>query len=104
MRKILLFTLLIPSFVHAGFYSGNELKEQCNKPTGSYNRGICHGYVASTIDMGEDLLFCPPSKVTLGQMTDVVIKYMNENPAQLHKSADSIVVSAISKDFPCGKR
>lgn len=103
MKKILFVTLLIPSFVHAGFYSGNELKEQCNKTTGSYNRGICHGYVSAVIDIGDNILFCLPGNVTLGQMSDLVIKYMNENPAQLHKSADSIAVSAISKDFPCKK-
>lgn len=72
---------------------------------------LVHIIVEYVMDMWQALLtwvktyfIAPPSKVTLGQMTDVVIKYMNENPAQLHKSADSIVVSAISKDFPCGKR
>ncbi len=104
MKKLLLFILIAPSFVQAQFYSGNQLKEQCNKATGSYGRGVCHGYVAGINDAGGDILFCTPSNVTLGQITDMVIKYINENPAQLHNSADRIVISAISKDFPCNKR
>jgi len=104
MKRILLLVLMTPIFVHAEFYSGNELKENCNKPSSSFGRGLCHGYVAGIIDAGSGILFCVPSNATLGQTTDMVIKYINENPAQLHNSADRIVVSAIAKDFPCKKR
>jgi alanine-alpha-ketoisovalerate/valine-pyruvate aminotransferase len=40
----------------------------------------------------------------LQQAVDIVKKYINENPAQLHKSADTIVTMAIAKDFPCKKK
>jgi hypothetical protein len=104
MKRILFLVLMTPFFVKAEFYSGNEIKSRCNEPKGSYLEAICFGYVSGVIDTNSGVFVCPPSSVTLQQAVDIVKKYINENPAQLHKSADTIVTMAIAKDFPCKKK
>jgi hypothetical protein len=44
---------------------------------------------------------CTPDGVTALQVTDVVIKYLRENPAQRHLPAASLVVDALHHAFPC---
>jgi hypothetical protein len=45
--------------------------------------------------------FCMPDEVTGGQAASVVAKYLRDNPAERHKLAAIIVVTALSKAFPC---
>jgi|LauGreDrversion4_2_1035121.scaffolds.fasta_scaffold973333_2 hypothetical protein len=87
------------------FYTGNELRTKCNSEIkGSFERGECYGFIAGVVEAQSGVFVCLPSGVTLGQVTEMVKKYINENPAQLHKSGDIIVNSAIIKDFPCRKK
>jgi alanine-alpha-ketoisovalerate/valine-pyruvate aminotransferase len=90
--------------VSAEFYSGNEIKSRCNEPKGSYLEAICFGYVSGVIDSNSNSYVCPAPSITVQQAADIVKKYINENPAQLHKPADFIVTLAIAKDFPCKKK
>ncbi len=105
MKKLLIATILLTLSAqsNAEFYSGNELKTKCND-SNAFEKGLCMGYIAAVIDAYSGLYICPPSNSTLGQSTDMVKKYMSDNPSQLHRSADVIVTSAMSKDFPCKKK
>ena len=39
-------------------------------------------------------------QVTNGQVEKVVVKYLKENPEQLHSFVDSSIISALTKAFP----
>jgi len=45
-----------------------------------------------------------PRGVTKGQYQSIVKKYLNDNPAELHKDADVLVLSALQQAFPCPKK
>jgi hypothetical protein len=38
---------------------------------------------------------------TVGQLQQVVTKWLNDHPAELHLSANSLVAAALSEAFPC---
>jgi hypothetical protein len=49
-------------------------------------------------------LFCPPTGVTIGQMKEVVTKYLRDNPAKLHLNMNRLVLNALREAFPCPPR
>ena len=94
---------------HAGFDTGNRLYEDCR--SGNYfNRGYCGGYVTGIVDTLEALqsrgilpptALCVPEEVTKGQLADVVLKYLEQNPERRHLEAGSLVPEALNRAFPC---
>ena len=96
--------LFIPAICFAEFRFGNELKAQCSSSQ-LFDQGICLGYVSAVADMNTKQKICMPSNVTIGQLQAISIKYFNDYPDRLHYTADSLVLDALSKAFPCsGKR
>ncbi len=64
------------------------------------------GYTIGVADSNSFLICAPggPGGVTQGQFTDIVKKYLNDNPAQLHRDADVLVLDALTQAFPCPKK
>lgn len=97
--------MVVPAF--AGFKDGNDLYKDCSATEMQYfSRGICLGFVMGVFDTAEKhelsgYRFCPPAKLTAGQMQDVVIKYLANNPAKRHMLAYALVVHAAVEAFPC---
>lgn len=96
------------------FYTGSELLEYCrvaNEPDFSdvVQAGKCHGWIRGASDMhnilfalnGFEPQFCFPEGVTAGQMIAVVVKYLEENPAQLRRPAGPLTLNALVEAFPC---
>ena len=44
---------------------------------------------------------CVPGESTKGQLADVVIKYLEQNPERRHLEAGSLVPEALNRAFPC---
>jgi hypothetical protein len=107
MKKLILFIAvnLFSQSVFAGFQSGNELKTICSNPD-SFSQGQCLGYVTGVVDDASAARkACLPNNVTAKQVEDITKKYFNQYPENLHYSANSLIVDAMSKAFPCsGKR
>ena len=95
--------------------TGNELYSQCQdgeKTNGAAPPawGYCLGYISGTFmatrgankGVGR-VTFCAPSKVTKGQVRDIVVKWLEDNPAQRHYMAPSLIASALSEAYPCKK-
>jgi hypothetical protein len=71
----------------------------------------CLGYLEGVIDTnqlmsrlkgGPPAFFCdPPNGIQTEQAMLVVLKYLLDNPRQLHKSARINVVAALRGAFPC---
>ena len=89
----------------AQFYDGNELYRFCSDKNSGFNYGVCSGYFvgaydaiwsaqqASTIKK----TICLPANVVAGQLRDVVIQYLSQNPSARHYNAASIVWSALGQ-------
>lgn len=88
--------------------SGNYWLEQCTptslQPRGGYN---CTFFLSGVNEYNRYLqamgtkLYCPQDGVTLGQMQNVVLKYLQDNPAQLHHPFIALVIAALTRAFPC---
>jgi hypothetical protein len=104
MKKLILIAALAASFsAQAGFYSGNKLLGKM-KSSEWMEQSLAVGYVAGVVDAYDTVLFCTPDTVTVGQMKDVVLKYMDANPAILHFTAHSIIRSVLESFYPCAKK
>lgn len=93
------------SLAAVNFATGNTLYDLCNG-TG-VNRIACQHYISGASDAFQTYqetnprLICLPSTVTLEQMTDVVVVFLRDHPAQRHYSASSEVWLALQNAFPC---
>jgi hypothetical protein len=47
------------------------------------------------------LAACVPNQVTMGQIKDVAIPYVAENPAQRHRLGVQLIGEALAWGFPC---
>jgi hypothetical protein len=92
----------------ASFRDGNQILLEC-KEEGTIGYGYCVGYIASASDTAEmwanqgfmKKAICHPENVSQGQLRQIVVKFLEENPEKLHLSADSLVVTALIRAFPC---
>jgi len=103
MRKLILTILFLgfPIIAFGYWRTGNNLKTECGNPNSLFERSLCLGYIQGVADVFKDTSICFPKGVTPGQMESIVIKYLNEYPDRLHYSADSLVLDALGKAFPC---
>ena len=88
---------------------GSELLTNCEGED-SFSQGLCFGYIEGAYDsyavmvkwgIIEKDFICVPVNVSKGQLVKVVVKYLNDNPAELHLIASSRVIHALSAAFPC---
>jgi hypothetical protein len=75
------------------------------------NAGYCTGLVTglmtkanspSGVPVGSAI--CEPSGVTVRQAILVVIKYMNDNPQQLHEPLYKVALLALANAWPCTRQ
>src|SRR5262249_45249982 len=82
--------LLWSPSVFASYITGNELYKNCtaNIRDDIAGAGICVGYVEGIADAHEfDATNCVPPGVSVGQIKDVIVKYLAETPQLRHQSA-----------------
>lgn len=95
---------------HLTFVEGNQLHSWCSRQADGPS-AMCFGYIIGIAD-GMELIagvadgdvrsVCYPADgVTLGQVRDVVIKYLADNPDKRHFPASYLVQNALSAAFPC---
>lgn len=94
---------------HAQFYTGNDILGWCSNlkalVTG-YAAGLVEGFPVIVYDE-EGILrtpkspFCIPDGVTVSQVTDVICRAIDQEPASRHWPASSLAVAALSKAWPC---
>lgn len=92
--------LLITSFNAAAvFETGNTVYSDCETDLMAAE-GYCIGVIVGTAD-GLDLHKCLPNTVTKGQLRDVVVLWLRNNPDQRHQPIADIVRAALKKSFGC---
>jgi hypothetical protein len=88
----------------ADFRDGNQLYAEC--PPESGYRLFCQGYIAAITDAARHApvaghKVCGSADVTLGQMVDVVRRYLEAHPELRHFPAEDLVAEALAEAFPC---
>jgi predicted component of type VI protein secretion system len=112
VTAVLLTAALIPATSFAGFENGNGLLAECTAREADnlyYQKNArCMAYISAISDAHDTFVgwgnmepkFCLPEGVTRGQLKKIVVKDLNENPADLHLTAGSLVSSALYGAFP----
>lgn len=113
-RKLVVAGLLCAAMgARAGFFSGNELvrdmrewekHERKDLSASSLVAGNFMGYVAGVADVYDELSVCLPESATVRQMSTLVARFLDENPARWAEPADVLVADALKKAFPCNKK
>lgn len=96
--------------------SAMSMKDACETVAGTakssakgsdYQKGYCTGVVDAIGSLGSPssiVPICRPEKSTTRQAVLIVLKYMNDNPNQLHEAFIQIVGWALSEAWPCPKK
>jgi hypothetical protein len=116
---------IIPTMAAAGFYDGNKLHQACHESLSTVTGYLAGWYdtrdldikrtraaAKKTSDPGGTITLhilatdmgggiCLPENATLGQITDVVCKYLKDNPTMRHFTASSLTDIALREAFPC---
>ena len=102
----LLLVVLISSYPDTGRAqtgtTGNELLNNCTSKTPMW-KTFCLGYVAGIRDALPRNIACIPKAVTIGQLQDIVLKYLREHPESRHRGRYPLVVRAYREAFPCAR-
>ncbi len=91
--------VISPAWGMGRFIGGNELKRMCESPAG------CVQYVQGAWDALEAArrgTTCPSSEMEAGQLADIVLKYLNDNPQMRGDSGGTIVGLAVQAAYQCG--
>jgi len=93
-----------PLPVIAGFYDGNLIFQRCSESDAA-NKSLCLGYIGGIADsMGysdakANRSQCVENEATMGQLRDVAVAYLRDNPALRHQSAAGLSEFAIREVF-----
>ena len=100
---LLVIMLLVPTQALCFYKTGNDIYASCSSPSATREFGLCIGYVAGLADAFlEEKAFCPPTGVTIIQLKDVLVKYLQNNPEKRHMGASEALL-AFDQAFPCPK-
>ena len=121
MKNITLLLVVTSMFMASpamaeGFINGRELLGHCVQAqdkvkTANHDAGRCFGFISGVTDLYDILIseaivkptYCPPHNVSLIQMINVVVEYLQKHPEDLHYSASSLVMGAYVEAFPCAQ-
>lgn len=110
MKYAFLLAALLSGNAWAEFMTGNDLlrlAEANNRVTSRtasdadyQDSSQFFGYLQGAFDANRNLV-CPPSGFTTGQLSEIVKKFIRNNPEKLHFTGDVIVLLAMSESFTC---
>jgi hypothetical protein len=63
--------------------------------------GVYMGYVQGIFDAHAKEICVPPDVLSVGTMSTLVAKYLNDHPADLDKPAAESVLKALRQAYPC---
>ena len=110
IRATLAFGEVVDIWTDRKALSGNDLLEPCREyekhnagqAAAGHKTGHCMGFISGVVWASPDD-GCWPAGANLGQAILIVIKYLKENPAQLHRAAGYLVEETLREAWPCPK-
>lgn len=80
------------------YLTGNEFVRQCENSRVActlYVQGVNDALLTATIGTDRDLPYCIPMRATPDQLLSVVLRFLEENPGQIHREAPALIASAL---------
>lgn len=84
---------------HATFWTGNDLLKHLRGD--ELDRLLAMGYIAGVHDMGNSVTHCTPERVSLGQLREMVTKFLETYPQIRNQPGDALVVAVLQAAWPC---
>lgn len=103
MKNIIIPLLAISSICQAEFVDGNKLLSWIESSSNA-EQSAAYGYVAGVADVLYGSTYCPPSNVTVRQITDMTREALISVPSMRDKSADVFITALIKKKWPCQQK
>jgi hypothetical protein len=90
-----------PAAAKSAFKDGNRLLRDCNSP-GAFSRGICLGFIQGVSDSPVNgSRICFPAGVLGSQLKEVVVRFLEANPAKRDQDAAELVTWALADAYLC---
>lgn len=91
--------------------TGNGLLGLCRSSDNSREMLACYSYLKGTLDgwltsentFRNEPSFCIPKGVTLIQLRDILVRWLDDNPERRHAEGSALIVNAIVRSFPCAE-
>lgn len=87
--------------------TGNLLYSQCDSKEQTtcviFMAGLLAGVEYGAMSTNGKLPFCRPVGSTVGQMSDLFVKTLRDDPASRHLPAGVIAIRALTKAYPCSR-
>ena len=108
-----LLLISLPALAAPTFLTGQALLDkmrvwerfsQSEKAEDAVPAGVFMGYVQGVFDANSAGLCGTPQALSVGNMSQLVSKYLNAHPAELQKPASEAVLKALRDAYPCGSR
>ena len=120
-KAVLLLVAILAWPIGAQAITGNELLAECRSRE-PHSRGYCLGLIVGveagfspvrdiksitrSANSHVNILFstfgnCLSSGVTHGQMRDIVVRFLEQNPGRRHEQYHVLVFDALKEAFPC---
>jgi hypothetical protein len=84
-------------------FTGNDLLEKCRHDDSIKDTGcmmFIQGFINGAEAFAPKRYFSVPNEATLGQVRDVVLKYIVDHPAERHQLAGVLITWALHDAFP----
>lgn len=92
--------------------NGSELHSDCTRGN-PFSEGYCEGFIVGVLSAHLSpwvinlqkgrTYFCIPGNLNFKELTEIVEKYLVENPSRRRYRADINVWTAMTEAFPCSK-
>jgi hypothetical protein len=114
-----IFVLVIGNFLHGNsaiaqtpyvdIRTGNGLLTVCESQLGTHDYARCQSYIMGALAglqsghrlAGAGQIVCIPSAVTVGQILDIVVMHLRQNPQTRDIASELQVWAALYRAFPC---
>ena len=100
--------LLLPAPGHGEYFeTGRDLYQKC-RAAGTASQVFCFGFIIGIADVMEDNPLdgrsaCIPKDATIQQVTETVIRFLENNPDIRDFTGESLTVQALSEKYPCAR-
>lgn len=108
MHRVILAAMIsaLAAPAQAGFFTGNELLDSCNRNDSSFVSGYVVG-VYDHIEMnrseGQKRFICIPTGAQARQVRDIVCGFLVRHPENRQWSAAALINNALIEAWPCPK-
>lgn len=94
---------MAPAAASASYMSGNTLLTRLQESAPVVERSMAAGYVIGVYDAFSGITHCPPSSVTVGQLIDMTMTWLQARPSTSHQPAETHVMLMLATTWPCKK-